>query len=328
VKTRVTELLGITFPVVQGGLAHLAHWELCAAVSAAGGLGQLTATTMESADALRAEIRAVRAATDRPFGVNFALGRRDLSPLLDVAVDEAVPLVSVTGGDPAPVLERLARAGFRGRTLVLVASVRQAIRAERLGADLVAAVGQEGGGHIGRNGVGTMVLVPAVVEAVSIPVLASGGIADARGFVAALALGAEGVEMGTRFVATVECRAHAAYKKALVEAGIEDTTLIEASLGHPGRVLEGPIPRVIRDLEAQGASFEELWPFIRGETNVEAALLGNLEGGFVWAGQAAGLVRDVPTVAEFFARLATEAEQITGRIGGVWEPAWRPGPER
>ncbi|MCL8208031.1 MAG: nitronate monooxygenase [Actinomycetia bacterium] len=320
-RTRVTELLGIQVPVVQGGLAYLAHADLCAAVSAAGGLGQLTATTMPSPDALREEIRAVRAATDRPFGVNFALGRRDVTDLLAVATEEAVPVVSVTGGDPAPVLERLAAAGFRGRTLVLVSSVRQAVRAERLGADLVAAVGQEGGGHIGRNGVGTFVLVPAVAEAVRIPVLAGGGIADARGLVAALALGAEGVEMGTRFVATAECRAHARYKAALVAAGIEDTTLVEASLGHPGRVLDGPIPRVIRELEAQGASFEELRPFVRGETNVEGALGGNLEGGFVWAGQAAGLVRDVPTVAELFRRLVAEAAAVRERLGRVWPAA-------
>lgn len=313
-QTRVTQLLGIQRPIIQGGLAHLAFAQLCAAVSRAGGLGQLTATTMPDAATLRSQIETVRAQTDRPFGVNFALGRRALETLAEVAVAEEVPLISVTGGNPAPFFALLDRLGYHGHRLVLVSSVRQAQNAERLGADLVVAVGQEGGGHIGKNGVGTLVLVPRVVEAVSIPVLASGGIADGRGLAAALVLGAEGVEMGTRFVATQECPAHLAYKQALLQQDEESTTLVEATLGTPGRVLDGPIPRTIRELEANGADAAALYPFVRGETNITAAIEGNLEGGFVWAGQATGLIHDIPTVAALLERMEDEAHLAMQRL--------------
>ncbi|MCG0314339.1 MAG: nitronate monooxygenase, partial [Calditerricola sp.] len=218
-KTRVTELLGIRYPIVQGGLAYLAYAELAAAVSNAGGLGQITAMTIGDPEALREEIRKVRRLTDKPFGVNFAIGQhgRPYEDLLQVAIEERVPVISVTGGNPTPLVETIKPHGIK--VLVLVSSVRQAKKCEEIGVDAVMAVGQEGGGHLGRDDVGTMVLIPRVVDAVSIPVLASGGIGDGRGLVAALALGAEGVEMGTRFIATKECvHAHERYKQALVES--------------------------------------------------------------------------------------------------------------
>lgn len=304
-RTRFTERFGVELPIVQGGLAYLAHSELCAAVSKAGGLGQLTAATMGSPEVLREEIRKVRAMTDRPFAVNFAIGHRDLSDFIRVTIEERVEIISVTGGNPEPLF-----AAFRGHPvlkMVLVAGVRQAQKAEALGADAVIAVGFEGGGHIGRDDIGTMVLVPRVVESVNIPVLASGGIVDGRGLAAALALGADGVEMGTRFVATAECRAHPAYKQALIDAKESDTVVIERSLGRPGRALRNAWTEKILEAEARGATLEELLPMISGQANTRAALEGRLEEGFVWAGQGVGLIRDIPSVEELLRRMVEEA---------------------
>lgn len=194
IRNPFTARFNIRYPIVQGGLAHLAFAGLAAAVSNAGGLGQITAASFRTPEELQAEIATARSLTDRPFAVNFALGHRALDDLLDATLDAKVAAISITGGNPEPILRRVAGTGVR--TLVLTAGVRQAQKAESLGADAVIAVGQEGGGHLGRDDLGTIVLVPRVVDAVSIPVLASGGIGDARGFAAALALGAAGIEMG------------------------------------------------------------------------------------------------------------------------------------
>lgn len=312
-RTPFTARFGVRYPIVQGGLAHLAFAGLAAAVSNAGGLGQITAASFRTPEELRAEIDTARVLTDQPFAVNFALGHRPLDALLEATLDAGVPAISITGGNPESFLRRVAGSGVR--TLVLVAGVRQAQKAADLGADAVIAVGQEGGGHLGRDDLGTLVLAPRVVDAVSIPVLASGGIGDARGLVAALALGAAGIEMGTRFVATQECVAHAAYKAALVRAGERDTLVIERTIGRPARVLDTPGARRIRDAEAAGASIEELLPLIEGQVNRRGAQEGDLEEGFVWAGQVAGLINDIPTVATLIARLVGEAAAITGRIG-------------
>src|SRR5579885_2478329 len=254
--TRVTALLGIRYPIVQGGLAHLSYGDLAAAVSEAGGLGQVGVACFETPDELRAEIAKVRSLTDRPFGVNFPIGHSPVDHFLDVALEEGVPVVTITGGNPEALLKRIQAHQPTPRTMVLVAGTRAARKAEDLGADAIIAVGFEGGGHLGRDDIGTMVLVPRVVEAVKIPVLASGGIADGRGLAAALALGAEGVEMGTRFVATRECRAHPAYKQALVAASETDTAVIERSLGRPARVLKGPQAQRILEAEARGAPLD------------------------------------------------------------------------
>jgi len=313
--TRVTGLLGIERPIVQGGLAHLAFAELCAAVSEAGGLGQITAMTTGSPGALRAEMAGVRRLTRRPFAVNLAIGHEPVEPYLDVALEEAAPVLSVTGGNPEAVLRRSEAA--RIPRLVLVAGVRAARKAQDLGAEAVIAVGFDGGGHLGRDDVGTLALVPRVAEAVDIPVLASGGVVDGRGMLAAFALGAEGVEMGTRFVATRECRAHPRYKDALVAGREVDTVIIERSVGRPGRVLDGPFAREILAREAGGADIQDLLPLIEGARNRRAALDGDLENGFVWAGQGVGGIRDVPTVAELFERMDGEYAQALAHCGGA-----------
>ncbi|WP_445613888.1 NAD(P)H-dependent flavin oxidoreductase [Geobacillus sp. YF-1] len=313
-KTRVTELLGITYPIIQGGLAYLAYADLAAAVSNAGGLGQITAMSLESPDRLREEIRKVKANTDRPFGVNFAIGQhgRPFAHMLEAALEEGVPVVSVTGGNPAPFFEQLK--GTKVKKLVLVAAVRQAVKAEELGADAVMVVGQEGGGHLGKHDIGTFVLIPKVVDSVSIPVIASGGIADGRGLMAALALGAEGIEMGTRFIATKECvHAHPVYKEMIVNATEQDTIIIKRSLGAPGRVLANAWAEKIVEIERQGGTYDDLKEYISGEANRRFIYEGKVDEGFAWAGQAIGLIRDIPSVAELFARMIEEAEQIRSR---------------
>ena len=298
-KTRVTEILGIKYPIIQGGLAYLAYGELAAAVSNAGGLGQITAATLKTAERLREEIKKTRSLTDEPFGVNFAISRHDgkYEELLEVAIEEKVAAISITGGNPKPVLERLKDEPIR--KLVLVSGVRQAQKAEELGADIVMAVGQEGGGHLGREDIGTMVLVPRVVDSVSIPVLASGGIGDGRGLLAALALGAEGIEMGTRFIATKECiHASDVYKEALVKGKETDTVVIKKSLGAPARTIKSPFTEEIIRKEHNGTTYEDLKDYISGKANCNYIYDGNLETGFGWAGQVMGLINDVPTVQE------------------------------
>ncbi len=318
-RTRVTDLLGIRYPIVQGGLYCLAMPELCAAVSNAGALGQLTAASFPTPEELRDAIEATRSLTGKPFGVNFALGHRFLEGHLATALEAGVRIYSFTGGNPEPCLKLLA--GRDVCTLALVAAVRQAQKAEALGIDAVIAVGYEGGGHVGRDDVTTLVLVPRVVDSVRIPVLASGGIGDGRGFAAALTLGAEGIEMGTRFVATRESPAHPAYKQALVAARETDTVVIERSVGRPGRALRGPWPDRILAMEREGATIEALLPLISGKVNRRAAREGDLENGFVWAGQVAGLIEDVPTVAELIERLVHDASAAAARPSALFPPA-------
>ncbi|MCL6616108.1 MAG: nitronate monooxygenase family protein [Anoxybacillus ayderensis] len=313
-NTRVTELLGIRYPIIQGGLAYLAYADLAAAVSNAGGLGQITAMSLETPDELREEIKKVREKTDKPFGVNFAIGQhgRPFAHMLDVAIEENVPVISMTGGNPAPIFEQLK--GVSVKKLVLVAAVRQAVKAEELGADAVMVVGQEGGGHLGKHDIGTFVLVPRVVDSVSIPVIASGGIGDGRGLMAALALGAEGIEMGTRFIATKECiHAHPVYKQMLVERTESDTVVIKRTLGAPARALLNEWTEKILQFEQEGKGYEQLKEYISGKANKRFIYDGCTEEGFAWAGQVIGLIRDVPTVSELFARMIQEAEQIRAR---------------
>lgn len=314
IQTRFTRLFGVTSPIVQGGLAHLAYSGLAAAVSNAGGLGQITAASFPTPEDLREDIRHCQSLTDRPFAVNFALGMRPLDQFLDVTLAEGVRHVSFTAGNPEGMIKQIRASGLENqvRILVLVAGIRAAQKAESLGAHTVIAVGYEGGGHLGRDDIGTLVLVPRIVDAVKIPVLASGGIGEARGYAAALALGAEGIEMGTRFVATQECIAHAHYKAALVGAKETDTQVIERSIGKPARVLRGVWAEKVAALEASDPppSIEQLYPLISGERNKKAALQGELDEGFVWAGQVTGLINDVPTVQELLDRLTSGAEAI------------------
>ncbi|PGV48798.1 nitronate monooxygenase family protein [Bacillus sp. AFS037270] len=314
--TRITDLLNIEFPVIQGGLAYLAYSDLAASVSNAGGLGQITAMSLPNPELLREEIRKVKQLTNKPFGVNFAIGQhgRSFADFLQVAIEEEVPVVSMTGGNPAPIFEQLK--GTNIKTLVLVAARRQAIKAEELGADAVMVVGQEGGGHLGRDDIGTLVLIPQVVDSVSIPVIASGGIGDGRGLMAALSLGAEGIEMGTRFIATKDCvHAHEAYKRSLVEGTESDTVVIKRTLGAPGRAIANSWTEKILEIERKNGDYEQLKSFISGDANKRYIYDGETAEGFAWAGQVMGMIKDVPTVAELFNRMKKEAEQIRAKWG-------------
>lgn len=310
-STRITDLLGIQMPIIQGGLAYLAYADLAAAVSNAGGLGQITAMSLSSPDKLREEIQKVRKLTDKPFGVNFAIGEhgRKFAHMLDVAIEENVPVVSMTGGNPTPIFEQLE--GTSIRKLVLVAARKQAVKAEKLGADAIMVVGHEGGGHLGRDDIGTMVLIPQVVDAVSIPVIASGGIGDGRGLMAALALGAEGVEMGTRFIATKECvHASEAYKNSLINSTENDTVIIKRSIGAPARTLKNSWTDKILEIEHETPTYDSLKDYISGEANKRFIYDGQNDRGFGWAGQVTGMIHDVPTVEELFDRMMGEAEEI------------------
>ncbi|SOB92107.1 enoyl-[acyl-carrier protein] reductase II [Ureibacillus xyleni] len=315
-KTKVTELLNIQYPIIQGGLAYLAYSELAAAVSKAGGLGQITAMTLKSPQLLREEIKKVREITNQPFGVNFAIGiyGKGYEEMLNVVIEENVPVVSITGGNPAPIIERLE--GTNIKKLVLVAAKRQAQKAESLGADAVMVVGQEGGGHIGKDDVSTMVLVPQVVDSVSIPVIASGGIGDGRGWMAAHALGAEGIEMGTRFIATKECvHASETYKNALINSTELDTTVIKRSLGTPGRVLRNEFTEKILKIEEVSPSYDALKDYISGTANKKYVYDGDETAGYGWAGQVTGMIKDIPSVEELINRMVAEAKEIRIKWG-------------
>lgn len=310
-ETRVTEIFDITYPIVQGGLAHIAYAELAAAVSNAGCLGQVTAMSLETPEQLREEIIKVRKLTDKPFGVNFAIGgaRRPFEEMVQVAIDEKVPAISITGGNPTPILEMVKDTGIK--TLVLVAARRQAEKAGELGADAVMVVGQEGGGHIGRSDTGSFVLTPQVVDHVEIPVLASGGIVDGKGLMAALALGAEGIEMGTRFIATQECvHAHPAYKQAILDADEDSTVVIKRSIGAPARAIKGDWTDKILEIEARNEGYESIKDYISGGANKRFIHDGVFEEGFGWAGQGAARIHDIPTVEELIQSIINEAVEI------------------
>jgi NADH:quinone reductase (non-electrogenic) len=316
IETELTKVLNIDLPIIQGGLAYLAYSELAAAVSNAGGLGQLTAMTCASPEELRGEIHKIRELTDRPFGVNFAIGQhgRPYEDFLQVAIDEEVPAISITGGNPTSVFEKLKTS--KAKKLVLISSKRQAQKAETLGADAVMVVGHEGGGHLGREEIGGLVLIPSVVDAVKIPVVASGGFSDGRGLMAALALGAAGIEMGTRFIATKECvHAHPSYKDHIVQAAETDTVVIKKTLGAPARALHTPLTDQILEAEKKGQGYEGIKELISGERNKTFIYEGKDQEGFGWAGQVTGRIEDIPTVDTLFERICDEVETIRKQWG-------------
>lgn len=310
-ETKVTKLLNIEYPIIQGGLAYLAYADLAAAVSNAGGLGQITAMSLSSPEELTQEIKKLKSMTDKPFGVNFAIGQhgRPYEHMVKAAIDEKVPVISVTGGNPKGVLDMVKDSPIK--KLVLVAARRQAEKAAELGADAVMVVGQEGGGHLGRGDTGTFVLIPQVVDSVSIPVIASGGVVDGRSMMAALALGAEGVEMGTRFIATRECvDAHSNYKQALLDADENATVVIKRSLGTPARALKNTWTDRILEIEGQKGDFDSLKSYISGEANKQYIYDGEDDEGFGWAGQGTARIHDIPTVEVLISSMVEESDAI------------------
>lgn len=307
--TPLTDLLGIRHPIVQGGMAWVATWELAVAVSEAGALGVYGAGNAPP-DLVRDQVRQIRKRTDRPFGLNVPLFSPFVDDVLSICVDERVPVVTTGAGNPAPYMDMLKAAGIK--VIPVVASAALAKRLERAGADAVIAEGSESGGHIGE--VSTLALVPAVVDAVQIPVIAAGGIADGRGLAAALALGAAGVQMGTRFICTDECTAHVNYKQAIVKATERSTIVTGIRVGHPVRCIRNPMAREFDELERSGASDEEIFAFGTGRLR-KAAMEGDVTMGSLMAGQASGLVHDIVPARELIERVTRQAEATLASLG-------------
>ena len=306
-KTRITELLGIEHPIIQGGMAWVAESHLAAAVSAAGGLG-LIGGANATAEVIRNYIREVKAVTDKPFGVNVMLMSPYADEVAKVVVEEGVKVVTTGAGNPEKYMEMWKAAGIK--VIPVVASVALAKRMERYGADAVVAEGTESGGHIGEAT--TMTLVPQVVDAVSIPVIAAGGIGDGRGIAAAFMLGAEAVQMGTRFLVAKECTVHQNYKDRVLKAKDIDSTVTGRTHGHPVRCLRNQMTREYVKLENEGKSFEELEYLTLG-TLRKAVQEGDVTNGTVMAGQIAGMVSKEQTCKEMIDEMMAQAEALLGR---------------
>jgi len=315
-KTRITELFGIKYPIICGGMHLLSRAELVAAVSNAGGLGILASTTFATKEELREEIRKTKSLTDKPFGVNLNLfpmmRQRSVEEDIDLFIDEGVEIIESSGASPEPYVPRLKEAGIK--IMHKVPGVRFAQKAERVGADAVAIVGFECAGHPGMDDVTSLILVPLTVDAVKIPVVAGGGFCDARSFVAALALGADGVVMGTRFVATHECIAHPKIKEWLVKAKETDTTLIDRSIGLPMRVIKNEPAEKALEMDKRGASLEELLTVISGELGRKAWLEGDVDAGVVSLGMAVGRIHEILSVKEVIDDIIEEAKDICKRL--------------
>ena len=306
-KTRITELLNIKYPIFQGGMAWVAEGKLAAAVSNAGGLGIIGAGAADG-ETVRKMVNEAKSLTDKPFGVNVMLLSPNAEQVAKVVVEENVPVVTTGAGSPAKFMEMWKAAGVK--VIPVVASVTLAKMMEKAGADAVIAEGCESGGHIGE--LSTMPLVPQVVDGVSIPVIAAGGIADGRGLAAAFMLGAEGVQMGTRFLVADECQVHENYKEKVIKAKDIDAKVTGRSGGHPVRSLRNKMTNQYLKMEAEGATFEELESLTVGALR-KAVVDGDMDGGTVMAGEISGLVKKRQTCAEIIEEIVAEAKEIAAR---------------
>ena len=312
-KTRITELFGIRYPIIQGGMQWVGLAELASAVSNAGGLGVLTALTQPTPEALLAEITRCRSMTDRPFGVNLTVLPTVSPPpyaaYLDAVIEGGVKVVETAGSSPKDFIEKLKRNGIK--VIHKCTSVPHALSAQRHGVDAISIDGFECAGHPGEDDVGGLVLIPAAVKALTIPVVASGGIANGRGMAAALSLGAEGVNMGTRFCATVEAPIHDNIKQALVKAGERDTQLIFRTLHNSGRVMKNAVSNEVVAMERRpgGCEFAEIRHLVAGVRGRETLTNGKFDEGLVWAGQVVGLINDIPTCKQLLQDMVRECRE-------------------
>lgn len=307
-KTEVTKLLGIEYPIIQGGMAWVAEYHLAAGVSNAGGLGLIGAASAP-AEWVREQIREAKKLTDKPFGVNIMLMSPYADEVAKVIVEEGVKVVTTGAGNPEKYMQMWKEAGVK--VIPVVASVALAKRMERCGADAVVAEGCEAGGHIGENT--TMVLVPQIVDAVNIPVIAAGGIADGRGMAAAFMLGAQGMQLGTHFVTTKESIVHENYKKAIIKARDIDSRVTGRSTGHPVRALRNQMTNKYLELEKNGAGFEELEMLTLGGLR-KAVVDGDVVNGSVMAGQSAAMVKEELTCQELIQKLVAETDALIGGL--------------
>lgn len=313
-KTRITELFGIEYPIICGGMLWLATPELCAAISNAGALGNITACNYDSGEELRQAIQKARELTSKPIGINITVlpSMRFTEAIYDdffrVCAEEKVAAIEVSGKPAIKYMDMLHQAGVK--VMHKVGAVRHAKNIERFGYDAVIAAGIEEGGHPLNDDVTLMVLLPRIAESVKIPVIATGGIADGRGLAAALALGAEGVLMATRFIATKECDVHPNVYEELIKRQENETTLICKSVGLQGRALRNQLAEQVLELESKGAGLPELIPLLSGQRVREAWKSGETDGAAIMVGQSVGLVKEVTTCEELLQSMVREAKEI------------------
>lgn len=316
-KTRITTMLNIQHPILQGGMQWLAKSELVAAVSNAGALGFLTAVSFATVKELREEINKTRDMTDKPFGVNISmlpvLMPGDLTDAyVDLVCEEKIPVVETAGRNPEPYVPRLKQAGVK--LFHKVPAARFARKAESVGADAVIVVGFECGGHPGMDDVPSLIVLPKTVQEVNIPVIAAGGFCDGRGLVAALALGAEAILMGTRFMASTESPMHDNFKQWMVEAQETDTIVVERSIRNAARIMKNEAARTVARMEAEGATLDDLLPVIAGRVGREAYLSGDIDTGAIACGQVVGRIREIKDAGEIVAQIIREAHDTLNRL--------------
>lgn len=315
-KTRFTELVGIEKPIMCGGMYHVGVAELCAAISNAGGLGTITSSTQGTPENLRNEIKKIRSLTDKPFAVNLNLFQSS-KPLpndefIEVMREEGVKIVETSGKNPETIIPQLKKAGFI--VIHKVPGVKFAKKAEKLGVDAVSVVGFETGGHPGMEDIGSLVLTRMVSSSVSIPVLGGGGFADGKGLIAALGLGAEGIVMGTRFLAIKESLIHDNIKNWMIQADEYSTTIVQKSIKSPNRVALNEVSREVLEKELNNTTIEELLPLITGSRAKNVFFGGDINGGLMSCGQSVGLINDIPTAQCLLDRIMQEASEATKYI--------------
>ncbi len=307
-KTEICDMLNIKYPIIQGGMAWVATAELAGAVSNAGGLG-IIGCGNAPASIIKKEIDKVRQLTDKPFGVNVMFLSPFLEEIIELLLEEKVPVITTGAGNPGKYIESFKEIGTK--VIPVIPTIALAKRMEKLGADAIIVEGTEAGGHIGE--LSTMALLPQIVDAVSIPVIAAGGIADGRGFVAALSLGAKGVQIGTRFVCTDECIAHDNYKQAILKSGDRDAIVTGRTTGHPVRVLKNKFTKQFQLMEKENATPEELEEFGAGALE-RAAIGGDIQSGTIMAGQISSLICDIKPCKNVIEDIISEAEEVRNRL--------------
>jgi len=312
-KTRITEMFGTAYPIVQGGLMWISTAPLTSAVANAGGMGFMTALSFPDADALRAEIRKCRQMTDKPFGINLTflptLRPPDYPAYIDVCIEEGIRFIETAGRNPEPYMDQIKSADIK--VIHKCTSVRHAVKAEKIGCDAVSIDGFEAAGHPGEDDVTSLVLVPLTRDAIRIPIIASGGFADGRGLVAALGLGADGMNMGTRFLATQEAPVHDNVKQALIKGTERDTRLIMRTLRNTERVLHNTAVDKVLEIEQRGGTkIEDIAPFVSGLVGKDMLEEGDMEKGVLSAGECMGLIHDIPTCRELLDRIMAQAEAV------------------
>ena len=319
-RTRLTELLGIETPIICGGMMRVGTADLAAAVSNAGALGVMTALSQPTLEGLESEIARCASLTDKPFAVNLTIGvvatEINYDDILDVIINSGVKILETAGRSPEPFMDRLKAAGIK--VIHKCVTVRHALSAERIGVDVVSIDGFECAGHPGEEDVGGLVLFPATTQALKIPVVASGGIADGRGLVAALALGCEGINMGSRFLVTQEAPIHDEIKQKFVHMDENQTRLIFRSYRNTARVYRNSIADQVAEIEARGGEFAEVHSLVSGGNQDKAWQTGDIDAGMVTVGMCGGLINDIPSCQQLVQTIVSDAEQIvTGRLVSV-----------